>query len=255
MHLFFEPQRSQFELNWTMLGIPIRVHPFFWMMSAMMGWSTLRFGVEFLILWIACVFVSILVHEMGHVLMGRLFGSEGHIVLYSFGGLAVGSSALRHHWQRIAVYVAGPAAGFALFGIVWAVRQSIDPQQASPLMRAGIRYLIWINVFWGIMNLLPIWPLDGGQISRDLLDWISPGRGVRVALGISFIVAALLALNALYIKAAERPLHVLDGIPGINNMDPVFAMLFFGFLAVNSFQALQIESRPKPWEREWDSWQ
>ena len=70
--------------------------------------------MPYLVLWIICVFVSILIHEMGHVLMGRLFGAEGHIVLYSFGGLAIGSKRLADRWQRIAVSFAGPLAQFIL---------------------------------------------------------------------------------------------------------------------------------------------
>ena len=64
-------------------------------------------------LWIACVFLSILLHEFGHVWAGRGFGSDASIVLYSFGGLAVGASDQRLRWQRIIVYLAGPGIQFA----------------------------------------------------------------------------------------------------------------------------------------------
>src|SRR6185436_3070814 len=102
--------------------IGVRVSPWFWVITAAMGWGggperDREFFVQRLIIWIVCVFVSILVHELGHVLAGRLFGSEGHIVLYGMGGLAIGSSALERRWQRIVVYAAGPAAGFLLLGL------------------------------------------------------------------------------------------------------------------------------------------
>src|SRR6516165_8553767 len=71
--VFFEPNETPLDLKWRMFGIPVRVHPFFWLVSAFMGWSTLNRGIIFLVIWVACVFVSVLVHEMGHVLMGRLF--------------------------------------------------------------------------------------------------------------------------------------------------------------------------------------
>src|SRR5205807_2354897 len=80
----------------------------------------MRSGIEYVLIWVACMFVSILVHELGHVIAGRLFGTNGHIVLYGFGGLAIGSSALTNRWKRIFVYFAGPLAGFILFGLVWA---------------------------------------------------------------------------------------------------------------------------------------
>jgi hypothetical protein len=94
-----------------MFGIPIRVHPMFWLMSVILGYSTIQDGFEYLIIWVACVFVSILIHELGHVIMGRFFGADGHIVLYSFGGLAIGSNSLSSRGQRIAVSFAGRGSG------------------------------------------------------------------------------------------------------------------------------------------------
>src|SRR5438874_1517291 len=125
----------------------------FWLVSVIMGWNTMRDGVSYLLVWIACTFVSILIHELGHVFMGRLFGSHGHIVLYSFGGLAIGSSALRSRWQRIAVYFAGPFAGFLLFGLVWWAARHTDLREINRLLVDAMGYLIGINLFWGILNL------------------------------------------------------------------------------------------------------
>src|SRR5579883_1758335 len=111
-----EPERTQFDLRWRMLGTDIRVHPMFWLVSAILGWTT---DLSVLALWVGCVFVSILLHEFGHVFAGRLFGAEGHIVLYSFGGLAVGSSNLASRWQRIVAYFAGPFVQLVLFAVLY----------------------------------------------------------------------------------------------------------------------------------------
>jgi Zn-dependent protease len=198
--------------------------------------------------------------------MGRLFGSEGHIVLYSFGGLAIGSNALSNRWRRIAVCFAGPAAGFLLLaGVLLLVRDAIDFQpwpvferlpNTSPLLTEAIVDLIWINLAWGLLNLLPIWPLDGGQISRDFLGWLSPHNGFRAAYWLSVIVAGLLAVHALI------PEPVVPFLPAHD----MFAALLFGSLAFNSFQSLQAdrnrppwekyreEKRHSPWERDRDDW-
>jgi Zn-dependent protease len=247
--VFFEPNRSQFDLNFRFFGIAVRVHPMFWLVSAIMGWSTLQDGFQYLLIWIACVFVSVLVHELGHVFMGRLFGSHGHIVLYSFGGLAIGSSALRNRWQRIAVYFAGPLAGFILFGLVWWWGR-LNPH--GPLLRSAILDMIVINLFWGIINLLPIWPLDGGQISRDLFDWLLPSNGIRVALGVSTVVAGLIAFIALLNTYSEEPNALVKMIPYLAFLDGIYMVLLFASLALNSYQALQIEGHRRPWDREWD---
>ena len=106
------PQPTPLDLYWRMFGTDVRVHPFFWVMAVLLGWHWFdsfndpRLGILFLALWVLCVFVSILLHEFGHVLMGRVFGSNGHILLYSFGGLAIGSNNLRQRTHRILVLLA-----------------------------------------------------------------------------------------------------------------------------------------------------
>jgi stage IV sporulation protein FB len=251
--VFFEPERTSFDLQWRMLGTWVRVHPWFWAMSAIMGWDLLQVGPEYLALWIACVFVSILLHEFGHIFAGRLFGAQGHIVLYGFGGLAVGSSTLPNRWQRIAVYLAGPLAGFALYGLIYVTREYMDEAQVSALVRTGLKILIWINVGWGILNLLPIWPLDGGQASRDFLDWLVPYRGVRLAYGISIVVAGLLALNALLVTW-DRPIEALGWVPGLNRLGGYYTVFLFGYLAFVSYQRLQYEANRQPWDHDGDQW-
>ena len=286
---FLEPGRTQFDLNWRMFGIPVRVHPMFWIISAAMGWSALEDGFQFLLLWVACVFVSILVHEMGHVVMGRLFGSSGHIVLYSFGGLAVGSNTQPYRWQRIAVSFAGPLAGFLLFGVLLAGVAVFAPRRFDlltdrllgmvglgrglwmfgegrpTLVGEAINDLFWINLRWGLVNLLPVWPLDGGQISRELCTWASPGQGVRASLAISGVVAALIALDGASEHFWHRPL-----IPHFPSIGGIYTAIFFGLLALSSFMAMQQVpqgQRPRrswdrdaddedrlPWERDPDYW-
>lgn len=248
--MFFEPDYTQFDLNFRVCGIHVRVHPLFWLISAALGWSALNEGFAYLIMWIFCVFVSILLHEMGHVLMGRLFGSDGHIVLYSFGGLAVGSSSVARRWQRVLVLLAGPFAQFLLLGctilLVFFALPAVGVRSYSDLAWSAIRDLLMINIFWPILNLLPIWPLDGGRIFRELFEWVMPGRGARVALGISIVVAALLAVNSLI--AANGGKSFIPYFPG-----GVYSAIFYGLFALTSYQQLQAEAQfRRPWDEERD---
>src|SRR5438067_8656185 len=101
--LLSEPGSTPLDLNFRLGRVPVRVTPWFWVGSAFLGWDYLRvFGFPALLLWIVCVFFSILLHEMGHVMMGQAFGTRGHIILQAMGGLAVGSSDLYNRWRRIA---------------------------------------------------------------------------------------------------------------------------------------------------------
>src|SRR5436309_11786 len=98
-----EPQPSPYDLHFELFGTRVRIHPFFWLFSAILGWPWMADGFHYLLIWIVCSFLSILLHEFGHIWMGKLFGNDGYIVLYSFGGLAVGSNDVRARWQRMLV--------------------------------------------------------------------------------------------------------------------------------------------------------
>jgi stage IV sporulation protein FB len=245
----FEPQRTQFDLNFRIFGIQVRVHPLFWLVTAILG-PRPQDGVSKIALWIVVVFVSILIHEMGHVLMGKIFGSHGHIVLYGFGGLAVGSSNLSRRWQRNLVYFAGPLAQFFILGVVLAaglvcLAYRIRPSDPAEIL---LDQLFQVNLFWPLLNLLPIWPLDGGRISRETFEWLMPERGTETSLILSMIVAGLLAIYSL---AAAQKYFIIPFLPG-----DMFLAFFFALFAVNNFQewqAVRYQSR-HPWENEEDRW-
>jgi stage IV sporulation protein FB len=283
-----EPARTQFDLSFRIFRIPVRVHPMFWVVMAFLGWrggpvpgegGTFLLGV---LAWVAACFVSILIHEMGHVFMGRLFGTDGHIVLYSFGGLAIGSNALSNGAKRALVSFAGPLAQFLLLGVVMLViYYFIAPAPLRPLLTLDwslydrlhwmlleqqmvvqrfFSGMLFINLFWPLLNLLPIWPLDGGQISRELCVGVAGERGVSLSLGISLLLAGLLAVNALMTIRRD------DGTPFIGSGKPliplvggllagggVFMALLFGLLAIQSLQMLQSIDAARRWREEhWD---
>jgi stage IV sporulation protein FB len=285
-----EPERSQFDWSFRLFGIDVRVQPMFWLVTLLLGYSVLnRDDIQvptrffYLFLWIGAAFVSILVHEMGHVVMGNTFGSRGYIVLTGFFGLAIGSSELSSRWQRIAVSFAGPLAGFLFMGGVLLICGVISPDVISyllwpylhqPLTRLPdwpdwtlelLTQLVWINLMWGLVNLLPIWPLDGGKISRELCQEFM-SNGVKVSLIISLITAALFSINSVvgYLKGQSLIPYLPTG--------SVFSAIFFGIFAFTSWQMLQQlqaggggggsgrrwvdedYDRRAPWEQDADWW-
>jgi stage IV sporulation protein FB len=239
-----EPEPTPFDLNWRMFGVHIRVHPFFWLIAALLGWGNFsRGGMPAILLWIACVFVSILIHEFGHVVVGRLFGADGRILLYSFGGLAIGSSNLRRRWQRVLVYLAGPfiqlllAAGVFVLLLILARRGNrFDrvPGEEALLM------LYRINLGWAVFNLLPIFPLDGGQVTREACEAVLPGRGTMIALGASAVICAVIAV--LILMSTTGQIYV----PYIGNS--MYNAILFAMFAANSFQMLQVERARRNWD-------
>ena len=239
--MFGSPDQTAYDLRFRILSIPVRVHPLFWLITAMIGGRN-ELGPT--LLFIACVFVSILVHELGHGLSSRWLGSEPNgIVLYSMGGLCYSHLDGRNPWKKIIMIFCGPGAGFLLFFLVLLALKAvygINPYDSLALIRVSdgsIRQvlmrmppspsaievahdMLWINLFWGIFNLLPLWPLDGGQIVSTFLGKVNPRNGERWGHVIALFTAAGLAIWAF-------------------SAGQIFTAVFVGFIGFTNFQILQ----------------
>ena len=234
--LLNQPPPTSFDLNFRLFGTRVRIHPAFWVVALFLGWGWARDpafssnGVPELLLWVAAMTFSILLHEFGHIWAGHAFGSRGEILLHSMGGLAIGSGGFTR-WQSILVSLAGPAIQLALWGVLFYASVPRD-QKALGLLLA---MLLLINFWWPLLNLLPIWPLDGGQVARQLALIVSPRHGLATSLWISLILAAALAFNALMPNLKMRP--VLPWFTG--ELTALFCALF----AVTAYQELA-QARP-----------
>jgi stage IV sporulation protein FB len=226
---------TPYDLNFSLLRIPVRVHPLFWLVTLLLG---MRLPTQEIILWIPIVFVSILVHEMGHALMIRRFGWWPSILLYTFGGLAMYQPTRHDSSKQMLISLAGPAAGFALaaililamklghhpvtfhlrgaFGLSWEW-----PPFENDQLNAAVEFLLFVNIWWGLINLLPVYPLDGGQCFRELLYSLRVPDAIVKSLWVSIFVAVAVAIYSV------AKLHMY------------YTAAMFGYLAFLSFQALQ----------------
>ena len=239
-----EPGKTQYDVNFSLFGVPVRIHPFFYLISIFIGASTgdgysmVIFGLIF--------FVSVLVHEMGHVVAMMNYRQRARVVLYGLGGLAIpdsgwGNSRSFTPEQQIVVSFAGPFAGFLLAlvviggvqaaggqilfawdglipGIYFDLSESVIRNRFAAI---AVNAALWCNVYLNLLNLLPVFPLDGGQIARQLFLKADPWTGVKNSLILSLIVAGILALY------------------GFANRQTFLGFLFF-FLAYSNFQSLQM---------------
>jgi stage IV sporulation protein FB len=261
--VLLDPGRTQYDLNFGLFGFRVRVHPYFWLCIVLFNLQLLQGAYpELLFIWIAVVFVSILVHELGHALAFRLFGSHAFIVLYAFGGLAISNSALRSRFQRIIVSLAGPFAGFSLAALVY-LSNNLAKWGDDPIHRTHTWFLyssLWyVNFGWGLINLIPVFPLDGGHIARELCEWRRPGRGERLSIQISVWVAIAVAFYSFIcvLEPRTEKLHFLKEIPWYLRGNAYIGILFL-FLAYVNYQLLQRFGRGMyyeapddrlPWER------
>ncbi|OJH41725.1 M50 family metallopeptidase [Cystobacter ferrugineus] len=213
---------SPFSWHFNLGRIPVVVEPSFWLITAMFGMIGGRLDDwRFVVSWVAVCFVSILIHELGHALMAMSLGCDvAGIRLYAFGGLTYPDRMLSR-WRDVAVTAAGPFAGFLFGGVMIAVNYFVPPQ--TPLARTIFTDLMFVNFGWGIINLLPVLPLDGGQILRGVLG---PTRQ-RLTLWVGVIVAGAATSLFLFIRA-------------------FFAAFMFGRMAFDCWQALSVTHDVKP---------
>lgn len=246
MTLFQPPPPTRYDVHFTIARIPVRVHPLFWLMSFFLGFS---FGdLAYILLWVAIVFVSILVHELGHALVMRRYGLAPSIVLHALGGVTTaepflwgvrGVNVIRRPWREILITAAGSLSSFLvaaliLLGVllaggqvIWARWLFIVPWPSvllptrSAFVNSAVHMALWVNVFWAMLNLAPVYPLDGGQIARHAWSYADPRRGVYRSLWLSLVAGVLIAAVGLLLWRS------------------VYLFLLFGVLAFQSYQALQ----------------
>jgi stage IV sporulation protein FB len=217
----FSLQPTPFDLQFQLGRIPVRVHPGFWLVGALGGWNP--DDLRFTFLWMMCLFASILIHELGHALTMEAFGWPAEILLYHFGGLAFSQ---RHYgqtpWKSIAVSLAGPCAGFAFFAVIYAAARLGGGFVGdwNEYARYAVVQLIYINLWWGVVNLAPVLPLDGGNVCRSFFDWLRLRNGEALAVRVSLVVGGLMAW--FFLSRHQQ-----------------FAGLLFLFLTLQNFSALQ----------------
>lgn len=151
------------------------------------------------LLWTISIFLSILIHELGHAFVGRKYGAVPVIHLHGLGGLTAFPGKPFSRRQHIAVTAAGPASSFALALASLLFVSIIPPTSQQDFWRLAALLSV-INFFLTILNLLPILPLDGGQILRDLLG--PKRREVTRWIGVFFAAAAALwafSINQIFL--------------------------------------------------------
>lgn len=186
-------------LRFRLGSIPVQVHASFLLMGVMLGFRDLNDPLRFLS-WNLIVFASILVHELGHALAFRRFGHTPRIELYALGGLTYGTPGTETTPGReLIIALAGPLAGFGVGGLAWALYTAAGAS-VPPFGDQLLRDILWVNVGWGLLNLLPLYPLDGGQALSAGLRALAPVRGERVALMISIAVA----IGAAWVAISAR---------------------------------------------------
>ena len=187
----------------SLSGIPVSVSLWYFVL---IGYFAYGSGAARGLLWGLCVTVSILVHELGHAVVARHYRLSPQIMLHGWGGLCAHDRAERDR-HDVFILAAGPGAGLVFGALLWIAREvivAIDPTLlvATEPLRLTFFYMLYINLFWSLINLVPLWPLDGGQLFRIgmLKVFDSPARAERAThvVGLALGVAAIAIAQGVY---------------------------------------------------------
>lgn len=197
---------------------PVRVEPWFWISAVIFGALNHSGNFTLVALWVPIMFTGILLHELGHVYAGRVFGLESAVVFTGLGAYTFWPNQRRALpvWGQVMVSFAGPFMGLVLGGLTWYLANRYAAElDAYPIAREAIADVIFVNFGWALFNLLPIVPLDGGNIKLALLGGIFGNGGRRFAHLLSVIFSA--ALVALALAWRSPYLGVMFALLGFQN--------------------------------------
>ncbi len=192
-------------------GIDIRVHVTF---PLILIWSALQFGLfsdggtsgaAFGILATLLLFGIVVMHELGHSLAAQHYGvSVKQIVLLPIGGVAQLARIPENPVQELVIAIAGPLVNFALaivltlVGLGIGVSVGLDTMifEMGGFSPLGLfSYIFASNLFLGLFNLLPAFPMDGGRVLRALMAMkLDYARATSIAVTIGQTLAWLLGL-------------------------------------------------------------
>jgi Zn-dependent protease len=182
--------------------------------------------------WMFIVFVSVLIHELGHAVVSRAFGYQPSITLAWMGGHTHPNAPGPIPWHKdVLLTLAGPLFGLLLGVACWLGSSFVD--ERSEVLRYMLLVGAYANFFWAVFNLLPVLPLDGGRITSVVAMRFFGQRG--------FIASQVLALITCLGAVAW----------GLQNRMPFLTVYFamFGFQAGRALSEAMRGSEPTPEEQ------
>lgn len=203
----------------TLFQIPVVISPWFLILAGWLGWQ--QHDLRYTLIWIVVLAVSILVHEFGHALVARAYRLAPKVMLHGWGGLCAHDRAERDRDDALIV-ISGPAAGLLLGGLVWILARFIPGLHGNLYAMYTINILLYVNIFWSLVNLIPLWPLDGGQLFRlGLLQVFGPGKAERITHITGLVIG------------------VIGGWYAFQVWHSTFVAIMAGYMAYENLKALQ----------------
>ncbi len=218
-----------------LFGTDVKVHiTFILLLAFLFAKAQMQDGLTAavsLTLMLLALFLCVLLHEYGHILMARRFGiGTRDVLLLPIGGVARLERIPEDPGQETLIALAGPAVTLAIIAILYLVLGLTNDLPTfsgidfdSP---AAVKQLFYINVMLLGFNLIPAFPMDGGRVLRAILARrMNYVRATRIAASIGQLVA------------------VVGGLAGIYQREWMWSLIaLFIFLAAGQ-EANQVEAR------------
>lgn len=184
-----------------------------------------------MLVWGLIISVSVLVHELGHALTAQAYGYQPTIQLIGLGGRTMPNAPGAIPWYReVLLTLAGPSAGLALGIVAALVLKTLEALGgANPVLAYALEATFLANLFWALVNLVPVSPLDGGHIVRAILTHLFGRPGFLYTQYITLVFAALGFGLSIFLKAP---------LPGL-----LFGL--WGFQAITLVQAYHRGALPE----------
>ncbi len=201
-------------MSWSLrliriLGTDVKVHVTFILLLAFFfaKWqleSGVTAAIGMTVLFVA-LFLCVLLHEFGHILMARHFGIRTpDVLLLPIGGVARLERIPEEPRQELLIALAGPAVTLAIAGglylALWATGHQVLWTQADLEMPTVLKQLFYVNVLLLVFNLIPAFPMDGGRVLRAILaSRMNYVRATRIAATIgqgAAIVGAVIGIHS-----------------------------------------------------------
>jgi Zn-dependent protease len=186
----------------SILGFPVTIAPGFILGLLLLAGLNSQ-DPSFALRLVVAVGAFTLLHELGHALAARRFGAESEISLsFLVGWASFRPTRTLRRSERIAITAAGPAiqivVGSAILVALGTTPWSFDDVRTEALTLA----VWWAGPVLGLANLLPLNPMDGGNIVATGLDAVLPGRGQRIVqwwtLGVTAVAVVAVVLSPTY---------------------------------------------------------
>ena len=221
-------------ISFTLFRVQITIHPSLWVMLILLGWLFVGFstGLERVALFSVALFFCLLIHEMGHAVVGRyLGGGQPEVLLAWLGGDCCNETARLTRLQGVLMTLAGPLSSLLPVLIIAAilscslgsfsegVSETLDfitghasgrlAELFPPMMLVFAIYLVQVCVCWSLLNLLPVFPLDGGQVMHGLMNSAQSMHRISLLFACVFALCFVL-LGSLWMGLIMSTLAILN---------------------------------------------